>query len=156
MILLKHFASRMTKTFPGGGKKRLLQSMQSSRTQEHKIELQFCTCYYVVWLPCALAAELGSFVQASTAVLGTWRNQFGSCFAIQFMVVVSVLDLMALFRSWTFFGKMGQGRILILLDYRFLQNDPELHILLAEMCLQAVMQQHWGPYEEDYTKQLVL
>ena len=43
----------------------------------------------------------------STGVLGTWRNQFGSCFAIQFMVVVSVLDLMALFRSWTFFGKMG-------------------------------------------------
>ena len=33
-----------------------------------------------------------------------------------------------------------EGRILILLDYRFLQNDPELHILLAEMCLQAVMQ----------------
>ena len=32
------------------------------------------------------------------------------------------------------------GRILILLDYRFLQNDPEHHILLAEMCLQAVMQ----------------
>lgn len=25
------------------------------------------------------------------------------------MAVVSVLDLMALFRSWTFFGKMGLG-----------------------------------------------
>ena len=42
-------------------------------------------------------------------VLGTWRNQFGSCFAIQFMVVVSVLDLMALFRSWTFFWQNGLG-----------------------------------------------
>ena len=51
--------------------------------------------------------------------------------------------------KWVLLSQKQKGRILILLDYRFLQNDPELHILLAEMCLQAVMQQHWGPYEED-------
>ena len=79
---------------------------------------------------------------------------------IQFMGVVSVLDLMALFRSWTFFWQNGfcfsfrnkRGRILILLDYRFLQNDlaSKHHILLAEMCLQAVMQQHWGPNSKSF------
>ena len=67
-----------------------------------------CMKKYTYVIKCNLYEFLVPLLHChSTGVLGTWRNQFGSCFAIQFMVVVSVLDLMALFRSWTFFGKMG-------------------------------------------------
>ena len=93
--------------------------------------------FFLKWVPNVIFYLVVEKWRARLLLLGPAPKRLGETNlvrvllrTIQFMGVVSVLDLMALFRSWTFFlakwvllSQKQKGRILILLDYRFLQND---------------------------------